>query len=110
MIGFLAQTVTYLGYIDQGRSGIRQALSEARRLDHAFTRAFNLFPSSNQRTTFSILYDAGPAGLSLKRWNEKARAIGLGKDRPATLVGLRKALKNKGLVTETANGWAVKQQ
>jgi class 3 adenylate cyclase/predicted ATPase len=42
MVGYLAQTLTYLGYMDQGRSRMGQALSEARRLDHPHTLAFVL--------------------------------------------------------------------
>jgi predicted ATPase len=37
MLGYLALNLTYLGYVDQGRSCINLALSEARTLGHAFT-------------------------------------------------------------------------
>jgi hypothetical protein len=37
MLGYLALTLEYLGYVDQARSCINLALSEARRLEHAFT-------------------------------------------------------------------------
>jgi class 3 adenylate cyclase/tetratricopeptide (TPR) repeat protein len=36
MLAYLAWTLTYLGYIDQGRSRINDALTEARRLRHAY--------------------------------------------------------------------------
>jgi tetratricopeptide (TPR) repeat protein len=42
MLAYLAWTLTYLGYIDQGRSRINEALTEARRLGHAYTLAFVL--------------------------------------------------------------------
>jgi hypothetical protein len=39
MLAYLAQTLAYLGHIDQARSQVSQALSEARRLGHAHTLA-----------------------------------------------------------------------
>src|SRR5262245_27647677 len=51
----------------------------------------------NQQTMFSILHEAGPRGLSLDA------------KRPATLLDIRVALKGKGLIQETMNGWTVKQ-
>ena len=39
MLGYLALTTTYLGYLDRGRARIMEALSEARRLKHAHTLA-----------------------------------------------------------------------
>jgi tetratricopeptide (TPR) repeat protein len=42
MLGYLAQTLTNLGYMDQGRSRINEALTEARQLGHAYTLAFVL--------------------------------------------------------------------
>jgi len=63
----------------------------------------------NQQTMFSILHAAGNRGLSLEDWNEQARTVGIGTKRPATLLDIRMALKAKGLVSETMNGWAVKQ-
>ena len=62
----------------------------------------------NQQSMFSILFEAGQRGLSLEEWNEKARAIGIGRGRPATLYDIRTKLKRKGLIIETANGWAIK--
>jgi predicted ATPase len=37
MLGYLALTLEYLGYVDQARSCMNLAFSEARRLEHAFT-------------------------------------------------------------------------
>ena len=39
MLAYLAVTLAYLGYIDQARSRMDEALSEARRLKHAHTLA-----------------------------------------------------------------------
>ena len=39
MLAYLAVTLAYLGYIDQARSRLNEALSEARRLRHAQTLA-----------------------------------------------------------------------
>ena len=39
MLAYLAVTLAYLGYIDQARSRMDEALSEARRLRHAHTLA-----------------------------------------------------------------------
>jgi hypothetical protein len=39
MLGYLALTLAYLGYIDQARSRLDEALSVARRLRHASTLA-----------------------------------------------------------------------
>jgi tetratricopeptide (TPR) repeat protein len=41
-LGYLGLTLTYLGYIDQGRSQLKEALHESRRLQHAFTLASSL--------------------------------------------------------------------
>ena len=42
MLGYLGMTLAYLGYIDQARSRLNEALSEARRLRHAHTLALVL--------------------------------------------------------------------
>lgn len=65
--------------------------------------------SANQKTMYRILHAAGPRGLSLQGWYEQARAEGIGTNRRATLGDTRAALHDKGLITETMNGWAVKQ-
>jgi AAA domain len=63
--------------------------------------------SKNQRTLFSILHDAGAAGLSTEDWNQIAREAGLGTRRKADLVDFRSALKAKKLVREYAGKWTV---
>ena len=62
--------------------------------------------TSNQRTMFSILHDAGC--LTRDQWYEQAKEAGLGRKRPADLHDLRTALVKKELVYETANGWRVR--
>jgi hypothetical protein len=44
-------------------------------------------------------------GLTLAEWNEKARAIGIGTKRHATLGDVRQSLKAKGLVREEGGRW-----
>jgi hypothetical protein len=58
---------------------------------------------------FSILHAAGNRGLSQDEWYEQAKAIGIGTTRPATLFDIREALRTKGMIVETMNGWTVKQ-
>ena len=41
----LAATLTYLGYVDQARASAAEAVSEARKLGHAFTLAYALVQS-----------------------------------------------------------------
>jgi hypothetical protein len=64
----------------------------------------------NQQTIFSILHTAGPAGLSTEVWNERAREIGIGTRRAATLHDIRVALVDKGIIRQTTTGWAVNHQ
>jgi class 3 adenylate cyclase len=47
MSSWLAETLTYLGYIDQGRLRISEALTDARRLGHAYTLGFVLLRAAN---------------------------------------------------------------
>jgi hypothetical protein len=63
--------------------------------------------SANQKTFYRILYDAGQEGLALEEWNAKAREIGIGNGRKATLHDLRKALEDKSMVREYAGRWKV---
>ena len=49
MLTYLALTLAYMGYIDQARSRINEALSEARRLGHNYTLASVLFGSVSDR-------------------------------------------------------------
>lgn len=71
MLASLAETLAYLGYIDQARSRLEAAISEARRLGHAFTLAHvlvlanwtvsiisspNLQPSAEELLTLATEY------------------------------------------------------
>ena len=80
MLDYLAMTLVCLGYIDQGRSRMDEALSEARRLRHAHTLAYVLTHQQldstgslarprrpieelldpNDRARFSTLFELGP--------------------------------------------------
>lgn len=51
--------------------------------------------SANQGTVLNILDEAGQGGLTWEEWTTKARALGIGKTRHATLYDIRKALKDK---------------
>ena len=42
MLKFLGSTLTWLGYIDQGRARLNQALKDARQHGHLYTLAFVL--------------------------------------------------------------------
>ena len=66
--------------------------------------------TKNQQTMFTLLYDAGPGGLTTEEWNERAREAGLGTPRKADLYDFRTALKAKKLVNEYANRWTVRHQ
>jgi AAA domain len=61
--------------------------------------------SANQRSMLNILEDAGQGGLTQDEWFDRAREMGLGKNRIATLYDLRKALKDKRLVYEFNDRW-----
>jgi hypothetical protein len=63
--------------------------------------------SKNQRTMFDLLYSAGPAGLTLIQWNDKAREVGIGVKRKADLYDIRSALVSKRLVHGYADRWHV---
>ncbi|WP_081369243.1 AAA family ATPase [Bradyrhizobium japonicum] len=63
--------------------------------------------SANQKTFYRILYDAGAEGLALEDWNVKAREVGIGENRKATLHDLRKALEDKHMVREYGGRWKV---
>jgi len=62
----------------------------------------------NQRTMFTILHDAGPAGLTTDDWNAKARDAGIGVKRRADLVDIRSTLKSKGMVSMYGDRWTVR--
>jgi RecA-family ATPase len=61
----------------------------------------------NHQTMLTLLREAGPAGLNVNDWNEKAREIGLGTSRRTDLYDYRLALKQKRLVHEYAGIWHV---
>lgn len=63
--------------------------------------------SETQEAMYRLLRDAGPAGLSTDDWNEKAREIGIGVKRRATLHNVRSQLCDKSLVREYAGIWRV---
>ena len=63
--------------------------------------------TKNQRTYFTILYEAGSAGLTVDQWNERARAAGLGIKRRADLADFRSRLKALNMVIEVADVWKV---
>ena len=63
--------------------------------------------SPNQRSMWSILEDAGAAGLTLEEWHEQARANGLGVPRRTSLMDYRKALRDKKLIHTYADRWYV---
>jgi predicted ATPase len=56
--GHLALTLAFLGHIDQGRTRVDKALSEARSLDHPFTVAFVLSKVCAVEASAGFLHDA----------------------------------------------------
>lgn len=74
-----------------------------RYLDGAKVPEMKLTP--NQQTMFSILHEAGSAGLTVEDWNAKARADGLGTKRKADHRDFRAALKTKELIYEFDGRW-----
>ncbi len=63
--------------------------------------------SESQEAMYRLLRDAGQAGLSTEDWNAKAREIGIGVNRKATLHNVKSQLRDKGLVREYAGIWKV---
>ena len=55
--------------------------------------------TKNQETMHGLLREAMPGGLMTEEWNAKAREEGIGVKRRSDLGDLRRALKEKGLVT-----------
>jgi hypothetical protein len=53
----------------------------------------------------NILDDAEPASLLTEEWNERAREEGIGVKRRATLMDIRKALKDKKMVHCLLDRW-----
>src|SRR5262249_10650006 len=67
------------------------------------TRETKLTP--NQQTMYSILRDSGQAGLTTEQWNVRAKQMGIGTKRPATLYDIRMSLKQRELVREFNDRW-----
>ena len=63
--------------------------------------------TETQEAMLRILRDAGPAGLSTADWNAKAREIGIGVNRKATLHNVKHQLKDRNLVREYSDIWHV---
>jgi hypothetical protein len=61
--------------------------------------------TENQEAMLRLLRDAGPTGLSTADWNAKARDIGIGLTRKATLHNLKAQLKDRKLVREYNDVW-----
>jgi hypothetical protein len=61
--------------------------------------------TKNQATMFTILHNAGEAGLTTEDWNNRAREAGLGLARRADLTDLREQLKSKKRVREYGGRW-----
>ena len=93
MLAYLAVTLAYLGYIDQARSRLDEALSEARRLRHAHTLALVL--------GFANWMDSITRSPELQRHAEEASGsidrarfsvlVGLGNSIPRTVVDCARA-------------------
>jgi hypothetical protein len=66
--------------------------------------------SKNQKTMFSILYDAGSQGLTLADWNKVARDAGIGVNRKADLFDLRTALHAKKMIYESNGRWIARRE
>jgi hypothetical protein len=63
--------------------------------------------TANQRSMLNILDDAEPAGLLTEEWNARAREEGIGVKRRATLMDIRKALKDKKMVHCYLDRWHI---
>lgn len=63
--------------------------------------------TQNQITMFTILHNAGPAGLTTEEWNDQAKIAGLGLRRRADLTDLREQLKAKKRVRNYGDRWKV---
>lgn len=65
--------------------------------------------TESQEAMLRLLRDAGSAGLSTADWNAKARDIGIGVNRKATLHNLKAQLKDRNLVREYNDVWHVQR-
>lgn len=65
--------------------------------------------TESQEAMLRLLRDAAPGGLSTADWNAKARDIGIGVTRKATLHNLKAQLKDRDLVREYNDIWQVQK-
>jgi hypothetical protein len=63
--------------------------------------------NANQRVMYRLLHEAGRTGLTVEEWNDRARALDIGKTRKSILWEIRNALKDKGMVREYSGRWTV---
>jgi predicted ATPase len=77
MLAYLAWTLAILGYIDQARSRLNEALTEARRLGHAHTLADVLLSAS---TVESII-----GSPQMQRYAEELQALSIERGLPLNL-------------------------
>jgi hypothetical protein len=61
----------------------------------------------NQKTMLGLLEEAGPEGLTMDAWNDKAREAGIGVKRHADMWDIRKALATKKKVHTYGDKWFV---
>ena len=65
--------------------------------------------TESQEAMLRLLRDAGSSGLSTADWNTRARDIGIGVNRKATLHNLKAQLKDRDLVREYNDVWQVQR-
>lgn len=65
--------------------------------------------TESQEAMLRLLRDAGSSGLSTADWNTRARDIGIGVNRKATLHNLKAQLKDRNLVREYNDVWQVQR-
>jgi hypothetical protein len=61
--------------------------------------------NDNEEAMLRILRDGGPAGLTTAEWNARAREIGIGTTRKATLHNIKGRLRDRNLVREYSDVW-----
>ena len=61
--------------------------------------------NANEQTLLRLLREADPKGLPVGDWNVKARAVGIGVRRPATLNNIHEKLKRLGMARESMGTW-----
>lgn len=65
--------------------------------------------TESQEAMLHLLRHAGPAGLSTAEWNARARDVGIGVNRKATLHNLKAQLRDRNLVREYNDIWQVQK-